>query len=142
MIWNKLDNLERIGQLKKESGTQNEIDGLMASGRKRLDDARNKTNSLESRFDLAYNASHAFCLAALRWHGYRACHRYALFQSLTHTLDINTSIWRVMAKAHERRNMAEYEGHLEVDEQLLFDLIAAAENVYAAAIGLGPLPED
>ena len=30
-----------------------------------------------------------------------------------------------LAKAHERRNLAEYEGHLEYDDQLLLDLLAA-----------------
>jgi hypothetical protein len=121
------------------AGTQAEFDGLMGSGRNRLDDAQNKTNKLESRFDLAYNASHAFCLAALRWHGYRANYRYIVFQSLPHTLNINASIWRVLAKAHERFNIAEYEGYLEVDEQLLLDMIIAAENVYSAACMLGPI---
>ena len=38
--------------------------------------------SLDSRFDLAYNAAHAFSLAALRWHGYRSEHRYTVFQCL------------------------------------------------------------
>jgi hypothetical protein len=37
----------------------------------RLTDSAKNSNSLESRFDLAYNAAHALCLAALRWHGYR-----------------------------------------------------------------------
>ena len=42
----------------------------------RLKDASNPANSLEGRFDLAYNAAHGLCLAALRWHGFRADHRY------------------------------------------------------------------
>ncbi|MET0072251.1 MAG: hypothetical protein ABW096_19620 [Candidatus Thiodiazotropha sp.] len=92
MTSNKLSNLVRIGQLKKEAGTQAEFDGLMGSGRNRLDDAQNKTNTLESRFDLAYNAAHAFCLAVLRWYGYRANYRYTVFQSLPHTLDTNASV--------------------------------------------------
>jgi len=33
-----------------------------------LTDSVKNSNSLESRFDLAYNAAHALCLAALRWH--------------------------------------------------------------------------
>ena len=36
MTSNELDNLARIGKLKKESGTQTEFDGLVNSGRKRL----------------------------------------------------------------------------------------------------------
>jgi len=38
----------------------------------------------------------------------------------------------VLAKAHEKRNLAEYEGLLEVDERLIADLIDAAKVVLAA----------
>jgi hypothetical protein len=62
----ELDNLVKIGQLKVEARTRAEFDGLVASARNRLADARNETLSCESRFDLAYNAAHAFSLAALR----------------------------------------------------------------------------
>ena len=50
----------------------------MQSGLARLKDAESTSNSLYSRFDLAYSAAHALCLAALRHHGYRpsrALHR-------------------------------------------------------------------
>jgi hypothetical protein len=52
--------------LAAEPADANEIAGLLRSGRARLADARNASLSLESRFDLAYNAAHALCLAALR----------------------------------------------------------------------------
>ncbi|MES9969532.1 MAG: hypothetical protein ABW092_05820 [Candidatus Thiodiazotropha sp.] len=142
MTLSKLDNLVKIGQLNKEPGTQAEFNGLITSGRNRLEDSQNITNSLESRFDLAYNAAHAFCLGVLRWHGYRANHRYTVFQCLPHTLVLNESTWRVLAKAQAHRNIAEYEIYLEVDEQLLVDLITAAKRVYFAAIALGPVLED
>jgi hypothetical protein len=47
----------------------------------------------------------------------------------------------VLAKAHELRNLAEYEGLLEVDERLVADLIDAARLVLAAlrATDLRPL---
>ncbi|MEM1187105.1 MAG: hypothetical protein AAF933_05320 [Pseudomonadota bacterium] len=35
----------------------------------------------------------------------------------------------MLVKAHERRNLAEYEGHLERDELLLDDLITAARTL-------------
>ena len=63
----KLENLVKIGQLKVEPSSQSEFDGLVRSGKARLNDAKNESLSLESRFDLAYNASHALSLAALRW---------------------------------------------------------------------------
>jgi len=63
-----------------------------------------------------------------------------VFQALQHTLGVAPSVWRVLALCHQRRNDAEYEGHLEVDNQLLTDLLAAAQAVSAATSALGPVP--
>ena len=57
--------------LKAEPPDAAEFAGLKRSAHARLKDALNKNISLESRFDLAYNAAHALSLAALRSHGYR-----------------------------------------------------------------------
>jgi len=62
----KLDNLVRIGKLKTEAASRDEIAGLIRSGLVRLTDAKNATLSQESRFDLAYSAAHALSLATLR----------------------------------------------------------------------------
>lgn len=94
-----------------------------------MHDAANITLSLESRFDLGYNAAHALCLAALRRLGYRAKNRYIVFQVLPHTLGLGPEVWRVLAKAHDSRNLGEYEGDLNVDERLVTDLVVAAESV-------------
>ena len=67
----QLDNLVKIGQLKVEAKAQSEFDGLVRSGMARLKDMGTKSLSIESRFDLLYNAAHSLSLAALRWHGYR-----------------------------------------------------------------------
>ena len=72
----QLDNLVRIGRLHVESPDEAEVQGLLRSGVRRLDDAARGELSLESRFDLAYNAAHALALAALRYHGYRCQSRY------------------------------------------------------------------
>lgn len=132
MTLKQLENLVKAGQLKQESWAKAEFDGLLRSGRTRLTDAQNTALSLESRFDLAYNAAHALSLAALRWHGYRSQNRYIVFQVLPHTLNLDTTVWRIMDKCHQRRNLAEYEGYLEVDEQLVADLITAVETVDTA----------
>jgi hypothetical protein len=124
-----LDNLVKTGQLKSEPFNQAEFDGLLHSGRTRFKDAQNNQLAIESRFDLAYNAAHALALGALRWHNYRSSNRYLVFQALPHTLGFGPEVWRVLAKCHERRNVAEYEGHLEIDEQLLRDLIAATQKI-------------
>ena len=113
------------GPLAAEAPNDQEIAGLLRSGRARLADAANATLALESRFDLAYNAAHALCLAAVRCMGYRAKHRYIVFQALPHTLGLGPEVWRVLDKAHQLRNLAEYEGHVDVDERLVIDVIGA-----------------
>jgi hypothetical protein len=136
----ELENLARIGKLVAESPSAREFAGLLTSGQARLADAQRAVNSLPSRFDLAYNAAHAFALAALRWHGYRSDNRYLVFQSLPHTLGLEAPLWRVLSKGHEMRNLAEYEGHIEIGEQFLVDLIAATEAVKNAVMKL-PTPK-
>ena len=134
-----LENLCGPGKsLRKEPPDAKEFAGLTRSGRTRLTDAQNSQISLEGRFDLAYNAAHALCLAALRCLGYRAANRYIVFQVLPHTLGLGAAVWRVLAKCHDVRNLGEYEGDLNVDERLLTDLITACKAVDAALDKLPP----
>lgn len=51
-----LDNLMRIGSLKKEAASQQDVDGLVRSVRNRLHDAQIDGLLFDSRFDLTYNA--------------------------------------------------------------------------------------
>ncbi|MEK7322169.1 MAG: hypothetical protein AABZ84_03720 [Pseudomonadota bacterium] len=139
MTSSPLDNLVRIGQLKAEPPAQAEFDGLVRSGRVRLKDAENASLGLESRFDLAYNAAHALSLAALRWHGYRSENRYLVFQTLTHTLALEAPQWRVLDQAHRKRNLAEYEGDLDVDEALVAAIIRVVHAVAERVAVLGPV---
>ena len=130
MSLENLDNLVKSNKLKVEDFDKDEFDGLLKSGKARLKDSKIITLSEESRFDLAYNAAHALALAALRWHGYRPGNsRYIVFQALPHTLNLDYGIWRVLDKCHHMRNVAEYEGHLEIDEKILIELIDAAQKV-------------
>jgi len=131
----------RIGRLKREPPSEREQQGLLDSADARLTDARMETLSFASRFDLAYNASHALALYALRRLGYRCDQRYLAFQTLPHTTGLPTEVWRVLAKAHERRNLAEYEGHLEHDGRLLAELIDAAGKLREAIRALPPVEE-
>lgn len=125
----QLDSLARIGKLKTEPAAESELRGLVRSGTRRLEDAAREELSLESRFDLAYNAAHALALAALRFHGYRSDSRYLVFQCLQHTLDLPAEQWRVLDQAHRKRNIAEYEGEMDVDEQLVAALLRVAREV-------------
>ncbi len=132
-----LDNLVKSKQLKHEPANQSEFNGLVGSGRSRLVDASNESLALESRFDLAYNASHSLALAALRWHGYRPENRYIVFQVLEQTTGLGPEVWRVLARAHDKRNLAEYEGHVDVEKRFVTDLVDAANKLLSAVENMG-----
>jgi hypothetical protein len=119
-----IENLCGPGKpLKAEPSDEADIAGLRRSAQARLKDAAKMDLALDSRFDLAYGAAHALCVAALRRSGYRANQRYIVFQLLPHTLGLGPEIWRVLSRCHELRNLAEYEGELQVTEELLEELL-------------------
>ena len=133
------ENLTGSGKpLRTEPPDAKEFDGLYRMGLERLKDAQRKELALASSFDLAYNAAHALCLAALRWHGYRSSNRFIVFQLLPHTLSLGPEVWRILAKCHDTRNLGEYEGKLDVNERLVKDLIAACEKVAEKVGALAP----
>lgn len=106
-----LANLSGPGKsLTVEPPDANEIAGLLRTGMARLNDACNASLALERRCDLAYNAAHPLCLAALRRKGYRPSNRYIVFQAVPHTLGLGPEVWRVLDKCHSVRNRGEYEG--------------------------------
>lgn len=134
------DNLCGPGKaLRTEPPDAQEFAGLVRSGLARLTDAGTATLSLESQFDLGYNAAHALSLAALRWHGYRSSNRYIVFQLLPHTLGLGPEVWRVLSKCHDIRNLGEYEGDLNVDARIVTDLLSATRRVAAKVEALPPL---
>lgn len=131
MSFDKYENLVGIGHLKREAPRDDELSGLLHSGQARLKDSEREDLTYESRFDLAYNASHALALYALRRKGYRPEHRYIVFQLLPETAGLAVEHSRVMSKAHDNRNLAEYEGYQEPDQRLLADLLIASKELLA-----------
>lgn len=113
MTREKLENLARIGQLKAQPPNRKEFDGLLSSGNSRLHDAQREELSLESR--------------------------YQVFQCLQHTVDLEPTQWRVLDQAHRKRNLAEYEGHVEIDRSLVEATIRVAKEVEARVEELGSL---
>ncbi|AFY22148.1 hypothetical protein [Pseudomonas sp. UW4] len=122
-----LENLVRSGGLKAEPPDRKECEGLLRSATDRLKDAHSSALSFASRFDLAYNAAHALALTAMRLQGFRSDRRCLVFQCLVHTLGLNKIQVRLFVLCHERRNLAEYEGYMDVDETLLAELLAATD---------------
>ena len=64
MTLEQLDNLLRIGKLKREPPDRGQIDGLIASARERLADLEVQGLSKAGRFAAAYTAAHLLALAA------------------------------------------------------------------------------
>jgi hypothetical protein len=75
----------------------------------------------------------------MRWHGYRSHNRYVVFQAVPHTLGLGAQITRVLSKAHQLRNLAEYEGHFEVHSEFLGELVDAVEQLRTSVVKLGPV---
>ena len=119
-----LQNLARIGQLKAEPASALDIQRLLNMAQKHLEDAKRQSNSIEGRFISAYSVGHAAGLAALRWHGYRSENRYQVFQTLPHTVGWTAVQWRQLDSAHNKRNLAEYEGYLELEASYVEGLIS------------------
>ena len=94
---------------------------------------------MDSVLGHAYNSSASLCRAEQRRAGYRSTNRYAVFQTLPHTLGLGPEVWRVLSKAHQIRNDSEYEGYLDIEELLVSDLVRAAAAVESALLGLPSL---
>ena len=141
MALEKLDNLVKINKLKVEPPDQTEIDGMVASAKRRLQDVQVEGLSEEGRFSLAYGAAHIIALAAMRWHGYRSDNRYLEFQCLQQTVGLDAVKWRVLDKCHNARNLAEYEGQLEISSQLLKELIEITSEIVNLVESLGKIKE-
>jgi hypothetical protein len=125
----ELDNLVKIQKLKAEPCSRKEFDGMLAAARRSLVDAQNETIETDSQFDLAYDAAHRLALAALRQQGYRSENRITVFQTLVHTLGTDNADIQIFLKAHNERNLAEYEGRIDIDEKLLADLIRSTKKL-------------
>jgi len=139
MMSAQLDNLVKIGLLEEELLVQVEFDGLFKTGSAKLKDSEITSLSLESRFELSYAAAHAFALAALRWHGYRAKNRYAVFQALAHTTKMSKTQIRVLSDAHEKRNRSAYDGESDVTEAMVAAIVQATIELQKQVTKLGPV---
>jgi hypothetical protein len=138
-----LDNLVKIRQLAIEPRNATEIRRLLRMAQTHLTDAQQPLVSVEGRYLSAYAAGHSAGLAVLRHHGYRSENRYIVFQSLSHTLGWPAERWRLLDAAHRARNLAEYEGFMEVELSQVTALIGVVSMLIAdaeQATGIAPPP--
>ena len=101
-------------------------------------DAQNEDLDPDSQFDLAYGAAHRLALAALRHAGYRSENRITVFQTLAHTLGTGAADIQIFLRAHNERNLMEYQGRMDIEEQLLADLIRCTKTLQGQVGKLDP----
>ena len=68
--------------------------------------------------------------------GFRSENRYTVVQCLSQTLDWPPPRWRVLDAAHRKRNLAEYEGHFEVEESTVSEMCSMVAALIADATAL------
>ena len=109
-----------------------EVSGFLLRAEQQFADARTASLSAASRFSLAYDAAHAFALAALRAHGYRpgrglVGHRMVVFSTLPHTVESPAEEWATLARYHTKRNSSEYAGLVNATDADARDLIQVTD---------------
>jgi hypothetical protein len=132
-----LDNLQKIGQLKKHPVNDEEIARLLAAAERSLADARATTISAETRFDAAYRAITQIGLAALMSCGFRPDtsrpgHHITIIQTLALTLGIEGPRVTVLDTLRRKRNLADYTGD-EVDDASVDECIKQTERLLREA---------
>ena len=110
-----LENLVRIGRLKRHEPTRAEIARLLAAAERNIRDARVRGVSTETRFDAAYKAGFQCGLVALLARGYRPSttepgHHATVIQSLATTIGITSDRLVVLDKLRRLRNLSDYSG--------------------------------
>lgn len=130
----RLQGLERIGQVNSHLASALEIQQHLVDARDFLSDASRKGNTLRGRFGNANSAAHSLLMAAIKMHGYRPTgekgHRYILYELLDALLPAAAGAKAVLSQAHKLRNRSEYDGDpIDVTQGLVEDLVGAAANV-------------
>ncbi len=128
-----LDNLFKIGRLKRHTTDRVEIGNLLAAARRNISDARAENISTENRFDAAYKCIMQCALAALMANGFRPDtkvpgHHQTVLQSLPKTIGLPSPRVAVLDALRNKRNLSDYTGK-DIDPASLATCIAEAERL-------------
>lgn len=128
-----LDNLLKIGQLKRHTTDQKEIGNLLVAARRNLADAHAANISTENRFDAAYKCIMQCALVALVANGFRPDtkvpgNHQIVIQSLPKSIGLPVERVSVLDALRNKRNLSDYTGK-EIDSASLATCIAEAERL-------------
>ncbi|MEP7181659.1 MAG: hypothetical protein ABI886_05690 [Betaproteobacteria bacterium] len=139
MMHPALDNLVKIGQLKEEPTSREEISGHLDHPAQCLKDAAVPGISASGRFEFAYTAAHALALAALRANAVRPDkgpgHRAIVFLSLAHTVGAPEFLWSPLNRYHTKRNKSEYGQWSRVTDAEAEDLLKLTGDLRHLVLG-------
>lgn len=111
-----LDNMLGRG-LERAAADKGEISRYLAKIRRRIDDAAKSAISLDSRFDIAFEALLLIALAALRVNGYRttseAGHQRLAIQLLPKSIGIEPVEIRTLDEYRKKRSIGLYEADFD-----------------------------
>jgi hypothetical protein len=132
----ELENLVRLGQLKREPPVASEIGASCV--RVRLDSRTHGTPICLWTAASTWPTTRAMRWLSLRFGSAATVRRIAFWSSgIDSHSGVPPATWRVLSKGHESRNMAEYEGTVDLDEGFVGDLIKAADAVRLAQQAAG-----
>ena len=128
-----LQNLLKIGKLAEHRTNADQVNRLLSSADRSLDDARNETISLESRLDIAYRSIMQASMVALWANGCRPAknapgHHATMIQSLTHSIGLDSDLMAVLDTFRVKRNAIDYTGE-DVDNGSVDACIEAADDL-------------
>jgi len=134
-----LDNLLKIGQIKRHPPDRNEIQNLLSAAQRNLADAEVTGISAETRFDVSYKAVMKCALAAMMATGYRPDtnrpgHHMTVIQSLSLTLGVPAARIAVLDALRRKRNLSDYTG-ADIDDVSADACVRAAKALIADVRG-------
>jgi hypothetical protein len=120
--------------LEQAAADREELARYLERIRRKLADSREARISLDSRFDLAFEALLQTALAALRAHGYRttsaAGHQALALQALPKTLGTEAARVRVLEEFRKKRSAGLYLAEFEPSAAEVEALVQAAERLH------------
>lgn len=133
-----LDNLVGRG-LEKAETDRDEVARYLAKIRRKLEDSKKSSISLDSRFDIAFEALLQIALAALRINGYRttteAGHQPLAIQLLPKSLGIEPGELRALDEYRKKRSIGLYEADFDPSESEVKAVIRTVERLLEKLTG-------